>query len=97
MKKEQRIKIVFEVIKESRQQISDIGNSVGPSASESLKKAERFLTVLEKENVSDVPRENWTRTFILAVTLSMLLAFGKLLQELGPEAVAVIGQILRKQ
>ncbi len=96
MEKGHRIKIVLEVIKESKQQIQDIRSSAGPATSESLRKAEKFLVDLEKEDALDVPRENWSRTLQFAAALGSLLAFGWLLQELKPEAVAVIGQILRK-
>ncbi len=95
--KERRLKIVFELIQESKQHLSDVRSSVGPATSESLNKVDTFLTDLEKEIASDVPKESWIRSVIrLAVTLGLLLAFGRLLQELQPEAVAVIGQILRK-
>lgn len=93
---ERRIKVVVEIITDSKKQISDIRGSVGPATSESLKKAENFLADLEKEIASDVPNESWAKTFRLAITLGMLLAFGRLLQELAPGAVTVIGQILGK-
>lgn len=94
---ERRLKVVFELIHESKQHLSDVRSSVGPATSESLNKVDTFITDLEKEIASDVPKESRIRNMIyLAVILGLLLAFGRLLQELQPEVVAVIGQILRK-
>lgn len=93
--KERRLKVVFELIQESKQHLSDVRSSAGPATSESLDKVQTFLADLEKEVASDLPKENWIRRSArLTVTLGLLMALDKLLNELVPEAIKVVAQFL---
>jgi hypothetical protein len=95
--RERRFKIAIELIHETKNLLSDVRDSAGPATSESLKKVETFLTDLEKEIAPDTPKESWlSRTAKLTVALGLLVALDKLLLELGPEAIKVIGQFLKK-
>lgn len=95
--RELRIKVVFKLLRESKKHLADVRNSAGPVTSESLDKVQTFLTDLEKEVASDVPKESkLRRTSRLAVTLGLLVALDRLLQELVPEAIKVVGRLFGK-
>ena len=93
---ERKMRVVLEVTHETKQHLPDARNSAGPATSESLDKVQTFLTGLEKEVASDLPKENWIRRSVrLTVTLALLLALNKLLNALVPEAIIkVIVQFL---
>jgi len=94
--KEHRIKIAFEFIHESKKHLADLRNSAGPVTSKSLDKVQTFLTDLEKEVVSALPKEHWIKSCKLILALGLFLALDKLLLELVPKAMKVIQQLLLK-
>jgi hypothetical protein len=94
--KELKIKVVFTLIQESHKHLSDLRSSVGPVTSESLDKVQAFLTDLEKEVASVLPKKRLMRLSGLILALGFLLTLDRLLPELVSEAIKVVMQHLIK-
>ena len=92
--KELRIEVVVTLIQESQKCLSDLRRSADPVTSESLEKVHTFLTDLEREVVSALPKKRSIRPNGFILALGFLLVLDRLLRELVPEVIKVVLQLL---
>ncbi|KAF0221146.1 MAG: hypothetical protein FD174_644 [Geobacteraceae bacterium] len=97
-RRELKVKIVLETIKEAKQLVTVISDSVGPVSStrDSMMEVEVFLMEMEKEVVQSLPEEKRvSKVKHLFILVPLLMPTVRLLKELLAEAKQVIEQFLR--
>lgn len=94
--KELQIKVVFKLLTESKNHLSDLRGSVGPVTSESLDRLNIYLKDFEEEVATLSQQKRMMRKVVLIVSLGLLLASNMLLIELVPQVINLISQTLLK-